>query len=322
MKKGLHRITALAAAAVTLLSAAGMPASAYEVTHGNFQNLTQNYHGAGAGYCWGTKEQQDALPQFTPTFLSRAQAVIARFQPGQFYATHMFCTLDEAIISRDILRDPVKAENARRQIDKLSVERKGGTPFGLKLEYEGHGRNNGLSSFGLRLMTSYDLNFYLYDRMYVEMDYHEYDFMGEDVVDLDDPTGAYSGRIYFDDLYIAGMRVSCSDPFTKFGEPVITWEYGEPTVYVPFSGMIPTPDHPVFEGVYDKIMTREEFDLYFGFLRPNGERFNGDVGGSARILTDLTVSYNYGSYVPSKKMTYTTNDHVRTLIAPQLTSCY
>ena len=320
MKRSFRIFTATTAAIITMLSSVSVTASAYDVTHRNYTKLTNNYNGAGKGYCWGTDEQQNALPRFTKNFLNSATAVIAGFNKGQFYVTHMLCTLDENIISRDSLKDPEKALYARKQIDKLYVKRQDGEPYGLKLEYEPHGKNNGLSSFGLRLMDSYNLDYYLYDRMYVETDY-DHAFRDENTLYLDDVTGEYSGRLYFDDLYIAGMRVSCSDPFTKFGDPVITWERGEPRVYVPFSGRIPTPDNPIFEGVYDKFMTREEFDLYFNFLRPRHEPYYGYVGGSAEILTDLTVTYNYGSYVESKKKSYTTNDLVKTLIAPEIVSC-
>lgn len=316
------RLTAAAvcAAAATMLSAVGLTASAYDITSSNYQKLTYNYHGAGPGYCWGTAEQQNALPKLTTQFLSPRVYTTLQYERGQFCCTWMLCTLDERIISRDRLKDPTQARIARQQLDKIYLQRRDRTPLGLKLEYEGHGKNNGLSSFGLRVMDDYNLDYYLYDRMYVEHDYEQL-YSYSDVYYLDDITGEYSGRICFDDLYIPGMRVTCSDPFTKFGEPVITWEHGALKVYVPFSGKAPSPDFPVFEGVYDKFMSKEGFDLYFGFLRPRGytDAYTGYVPGyHTEILTDLTVTYNYGNTI---KRSYKKNDLALTLETPMVVSC-
>lgn len=318
MKHIFRRFTATAAAAVTMLSAAAIPASSYDITSSNYQKLTYSYNGAGPGYCWGTAEQQNALPKLTTQFLSPRVYTTLQYERGQFNCTWMLCTLDERIISRDRLQDPALARIARQQLDKIYLQRRDRTPLGLKLEYEGHGRNNGLSSFGLRIMDDYNLDFYLYDRMYVEHDY-EPSYL-ENTFYLNETSGEYSGRIYFDDLYIPGMRVTCSDPFTKFGDPVITWNHGL-EVYVPFSGQAPSPDFPVFEGVYDKFMTKKNFDLYFQFLRPRGytDYYTGYVPGYyTDILTDLTVTYNYGN---TTKRSYTTNDLAFTLEAPMVVSC-
>lgn len=319
MKHFFRRFTATAAAAVTLLSASGITASAYDITSSNYQKLTYNYHGAGPGYCWGTTEQQNALPKLTTQFLSPRVYTTLQFERGQFSCTWMLCTLDERIISRDRLKDPALARIARQQLDKIYLQRRDGTPLGLKLEYEGHGKNNGLSSFGLRVMDDYNLDFYLFDKMYVK---HDYEYLSySDAYYLNDITGEYSGRICFDDLYIPGMRVTCSDPFTKFGEPVITWEHGDINVYVPFSGKVPSPDFPVFEGVYDKFMSREDFDLYFDSPRDYGfpNAYTGYVPGyHTEILTDLTVTYNYGNTI---KKSYTTNDLALTLETPEVVSC-
>ena len=69
-KKLRLTVAAVYAAAATILSTVGVTASAYDITSSNYQKLTYNYHGAGPGYCWGTTEQQNALPKLTTQFLS------------------------------------------------------------------------------------------------------------------------------------------------------------------------------------------------------------------------------------------------------------
>lgn len=306
MKHTFRRLTAVTAAAITLLTAASIPASAYDVTHANYTRLTYTYKGAGAGYCWGTAEQQEALPKFTQSFLAPAIAVRPAFVPGHFADTHMFCTLDNKIITKELLKDPEKARYARQQIDKLSPRSQSGRTYGLKLETEWVPKNSPLSSFGLRLMSSYNLNYDLYSHMYFD----------EDSFTLDLHTSEYSGRIYFDDLYIAGMRLSSSDIFTTFSEPVITWDRYEPMVYVDFHGTLPNSQFPVYEGGYEKIMTRKEFEHYFNELRPNGVYDPRYELFDVNLLTDLTVTYNCGN-----EGVYRTNDFSMRVEVPYLLCC-
>lgn len=304
MKHIFRKGIAVTAAAITVLSAGSMHASAYDVTHKNFTKLTYVYRGAGAGYCWGTAEKQDALPKFTPAFLNPAISLCASFVPGQFGDTRMFCVLDRSILTSDMLRNnPTLAENARKQIDKISVKCQNGSYYGLKLEHE---YTKDLCEFGLRLMSPYNLNDKFSDKMFFDTEELYYD----------SPNDIYYGRIYFEDLYVAGMRLSSSDQFTVFSEPVIEWQDGDPFVYVDFSGRMPNPNHPVFEGVYDKLMTRKEFDQYFDEDRPDGYWNPKYEFSRIPILTDLTVTYNCG-----KSGIYQTNEFATYANVPYLVCC-
>ncbi len=277
MKHTFRKLTALASAAITLLSVVSIPASAYEVTSSNYKQLKNYYHGAGASYCWSTAEQQQGMPVFTSSFLNPRSKVTVKCDFGP---TQMLGTLDTSIISRSRLQNTQTALRARQAIDKISVRGVYDRLYGLKLEFQ---EQRNLNEFGLRVMHSSDLNFYLSQYMYLD----------EDSFDYNTRTATYTGRLYFDDLYIAGMRVSCNDGYTTFSEPVLTWEDGWPTVYVDFSGRLPDPNCPVFEGVYDRIMTQNQFDFYFGFYRPNGGRLQAYENSYYNLLTGLTVTYNY-----------------------------
>ena len=276
MKHTFRRLTAVAAAAITLLSVVSIPASAYEVNGSNYTNLTYTYNGAGAGYCWRTAAQQNGMPMFTSAFLNNRNAVTVK-SAGQ--STMILGTLNPDVISKSKLQNPAQALQARRQIDKITAKDKYNRYCGLQLEYWPN--NQGLNNFAFRLMDDYYLRGYIANN--IELDEFTVDYS----------TGEYSGRLFFYDLYIAGMRVSSNDTFTEFSEPTLVWEDGWPAVYVDFHGQVPNTSNPIYDGVYDRYYTnREEFEedrwnfFFFGFLTPKLNKY------SLPILTNLTVTYN------------------------------
>ncbi len=311
MKHTFRRLTALASAAVTLLSVAAIPASAYNVTSSNYTNLTYNYSLTYGGYCWSTAAQQNSMPLIKASFLNSRNKVTvkgagdeARPDIGGTYSlnTRMCALLDTDVISRTRLQNTQQALNARKKIDKISAKaKKDGTKFGLKLEFQEDSGSN-LKEFGLRYLNDYYLRNEFSSNMYLD------DFT------VNYTTGEYSGRLYFDDLYVAGMRVSSTDRITEFSVPVLTWdeEYDWPLVYVDFSGCALNPNRPVFEGMFDKIMTREEFDEYCELEAVGFHEFKRFE--DYPILSGLTVNYN-GCTTP-----YTTNAF-RNIIYPETTGC-
>ena len=302
MKHTFRRLTALTAAAVTLMSVAAIPASAYNVTNSNYTNLTYNYSLTYGGYCWSTAAQQNSMPLIKASFLNSRNKVTVQGAGSYSLSTKMCALLDTDIISRSRLQNTQQALKARKQIDKISAKAKeNGTKFGLKLEFqEDYGSD--LKEFGLRYLDDYYLRSYIADYMYLD------DFT------VDDTTGEYSGRLYFDDLYIAGMRVSSTDRITEFSVPVLTWddEYDWPMVYVDFSGCALNPNRPAFEGMFDKIMTREEFDEYCELEAIGFHMFKQFE--DYPILSGLTVNYN-GCTTP-----YTTNAFQH-IVYHQTTGC-
>ncbi|MBP0967858.1 MAG: hypothetical protein J5722_09495 [Oscillospiraceae bacterium] len=293
MKHIFRRLTALSAAAITLLSVVSIPASAYTVTNSNYTNLTYTYTGAGAYYCWSTAAQQNGMPEFTSAFLNNRNAVTVKIA-GQ--STMMLGTLNPNVISKSKLQNPAQALQARRQIDKITAKDKYNRYCGLKLYYWPN--KLGINEFAFRLLNDYSLRGEIAQNM--KLDEFTVDYL----------TGEYSGRLFFDEFYLAGMRISSNDTFTTFEEPVLTWDedFECPMVYVDFHGQVPNTSNPIYEGVYDRYYSnREQFEedrwnfLHYGFLSPTLYKYD------LPILTNLTVTYN-GCTTP-----YTTNAYSRVI---------
>lgn len=292
MKHISQKLTALAAAVITAVSVSGQTASAYGVPGVQANgDLDLSLHQSTTAYGWLTQYEknifnhgwstanlQDVYPSFCTRELdgiSRYTATIAKntkFGWGQ--GQQIFCTLASEIASINDL------DRTKRYTDKFFISKRqdDGTaePMSCVLEYD---KNAKASQFAIRLLNYYDTKCLLNKYLYLE------DFS------FDAVTGKYSGKLVFDDGYLAGMKVSSTDIWTTFGEPKIKKEDTSILTEIPFSGRVPVPDVPVYEGVYNKIMSRAEFEEAI-WCQVYAEDTRMLRAYDGHILSNLTVTYN------------------------------
>ena len=267
----IRRIAAISAAAITAMSAAGMTASAYTVNTnsgsiGYYQNL-KNYNTTGViGYYWETVEDQANMPEFRSSFNPAGRTL--KYKNAADY--QVMGSIHPSVGTIDSLTA------VRQYIDKINMTDFNNKPYALNLIYH-HSRT--ANTLGLR---AYDPG---YSTIRYTLDGYVSSFT------LDPATGQYSGTIRWDDCYLAGMKLSCSDGRTTFSAPNLikrgsgSHPLGYTTEFT-FSGTIPF---------------RTDGAVYFASAQ------------TCTILNDLKVTYNgcgQNAYVTNRlKKTYTKNNN-------------
>ena len=248
MKK-LTKVIAAVSAAAMLAVPANMSAFAYNVDTGkSFSNPLINYDfSAGRGQRWEYYSVQKDIPALTST-------ILAAKGKYTYYATtdtrcNEYGNCDIFAMLPLEVATTATINNARPYIDNLSVKSKTGDYYALSLEYSNVSKtdthlkrpsipvNSDACDYALRMLEGPYLqnilnNFYIDHPNDINYSYIK-------------SHNGYTGNIYLDDHYIAGMRLSSSDPYTTFDEPVLEQKSGEGVfrtkITFHISNPVPTP---------------------------------------------------------------------------------
>ena len=228
MKKVMKTIAAISAMAV-LAVPANLTASAYPASPANSSNPLINYDtSAGRGQRWEYDNNQDGLPILTDRLLnSRGKytyyATVDK-NKKEYGACDMFALLYDNIASTQNI------QNAKHYVDNLSVRsaktEKDKRYYALVLEYKDNsGRDsltgteyeedidNSLCDYGLRMLEG----------PYLQDIFNKFTF--SDTTNLNynyiKQNGFFRGYMYLEDYYVAGLKLTSTDPYTTFYEPVL-----------------------------------------------------------------------------------------------------
>jgi len=224
MKKLAKAIAAISAATILAIPA-NMTASAYLVDTGkSFSNPLINYDfSAGRGQQWQYESIQKDIPVLTKTILEAkgkyTYYATTDTRCNEYGNCDMFALLPLEVATTS------KINNARPYVDNLSVKTKAGNYYALVMEYsdvsktDSHRRrpsikvNEKACDYGLRMLEGPYLQNIL-NKFYID---HPENITYSNIK----YNGGYTGNIYLDDYYVAGMRLSSSDIYTTFDEPVL-----------------------------------------------------------------------------------------------------
>ena len=229
MKKLIKTIAALSAMAV-LAVPANMTASAYNVdsstaTHGNA--MINKSTDPGRGQRWEYESYQRDLPCYGKNYLSRkgnytylAPVAPASLNWAEYGNCDMFGILDRTVAkTTDIAK-------ARTYVDNIHVKRKNGHQYAVVMEYHDNSRidsltgtddddliNTNLVDYGLRMLEG----------PYLQEIFNK--FTVSNTSDLNynyiKQNGYFTGYMYLKNYYVAGMRLTSTDPYTTFDTPVL-----------------------------------------------------------------------------------------------------
>lgn len=229
MKKLFKTIAAISATAMLALPA-NLTANAYIVNSRNFTDgkaMVNKSTDGGRGQRWEYFDYQQDLPRFDQSFLNWKgdYTYLAPVAPKELNSTEygncdMLATLDRNVAkSSDIAK-------ARAYVDNIHVKRSNGHQYAVVMEYSNNSHEDSfigtsresridymVVDYGLRMLEGP----YLQDiisKMYSESsDTLSYNYMRSN--------SGYTCYLYLDNYYIAGMRLTSSDPYTKFYTPVL-----------------------------------------------------------------------------------------------------
>ena len=225
MKKVLRTMAAISAAAM-LAVPANMTVNAYPATPSNSSNPLVNYDtSAGRGQRWEYATNQDGLPILTDRLLNSRGKYTYYATVDKNKKEYGNCDMF-ALLYRNIADTPT-INNARRYVDNLSVKSQSRNRYyALVLEYKD---NTGIDSLtGTEYEEDIDYNLVDYGLRMLEGPYLNdilNKFTVSDTTNLNynyiKQHGYFEGYVYLKNYYVAGMRLSCSDPYTSFDEPVL-----------------------------------------------------------------------------------------------------
>ena len=303
MKK-LTKVIAAVSAAAMLAVPANMSAFAYRVDTGkSFSNPLINYDtSAGRGQQWQYYSVQKDIPALTRTILE------AKGKYTYYSTTDTRCNEYGncdifALLPLDVATTAT-INNARSYIDNLSVKSKTGGYYALSLEYEDVSNTydhsirpsirvkNDACDYALRMLEGPYLQDIL-NHFYIDSPNDiNYGYIKSH--------NGYTGNIYLDDHYIAGMRLSSSDIYTTFDEPVLEEKpdgYGFRTkITFHISNPVPTPT--VYLGMSGSNSGSRTFEFLKDLkLTCNGDQSSGvssyiKVGG----ISKKTITVPYSDY--------------------------
>lgn len=304
MKK-LTKVIAAVSAAAMLAVPANMSAFAYNVDTGkSFSNPLINYDfSAGRGQRWEYYSVQKDIPALTST-------ILAAKGKYTYYATtdtrcNEYGNCDIFAMLPLEVATTATINNARPYIDNLSVKSKTGDYYALSLEYSNVSKtdthlkrpsipvNSDACDYALRMLEGPYLqnilnNFYIDHPNDINYSYIK-------------SHNGYTGNIYLDDHYIAGMRLSSSDPYTTFDEPVLEQKSGEGVfrTKITFHISNPVPTPTVYLGMSGSNSGSRTFEFLKDLkLTCNGDQSSGvssyiKVGG----ISKKTISVPYSDYI-------------------------
>jgi len=224
MKKFIKTVAALSATAILAIPA-NMTAFAYRVDTGkSFSNPLINYDfSAGRGQQWAYQTGQDNLPALTKTILEAkgkyTYYATTDTRCNEYGNCDMFALLPLDVATTATIN------NARPYVDNLSVKTKSGKYYALVMEYadvsrtDSHAKrpsikvNDKCCDYGLRMLEGPYLQNILNNLYFDNPDDINYNYIKQH--------NGYTGNIYLDDYYVAGMRITSTDHYTTFDEPVL-----------------------------------------------------------------------------------------------------
>ena len=229
MKKLIKTIAAVSATAV-LAFPANLTANAYIVNSRNFTDgkaMVNKSTDGGRGQRWEYFEYQQDLPRFDQSFLNWKgdYTYLAPVAPKELNSTEygncdMLATLDRNVAkSSDIAK-------ARAYVDNIHVKRSNGHQYAVVMEYKNNSHEDSfigtskesridymVVDYGLRMLEGPYLSSILNQFYTSDLSELNYNYLKN--------KGYYTGYLYLDNYYIAGMRLSSSDPYTTFDTPVL-----------------------------------------------------------------------------------------------------
>lgn len=303
MKKLAKAIAAISAAAILAIPA-NMTASAYLVDTGkSFSNPLINYDfSAGRGQQWEYESIQKDLPILTKQILEAkgkyTYYATTDTRCNEYGNCDMF-----ALLPLDVATT-AKINNARPYVDNLSVKTKAGNYYALVMEYsdasktDSHRRrpsikvNEKACDYGLRMLEGIYLQNIL-NNFYID---HP-----EDITYYRVTNGGYTGNIYLDNYYVAGMRLSSSDIYTTFDEPVLEENPNGKgfRTKITFHISDPTSDPVVYMGRSGSASGSSTFE----FLKDVKLTCNGDKSSAVKDyikvggISKQTISVPYSDYL-------------------------
>lgn len=304
MKK-LTKVIAAVSAAAMLAIPANMSAFAYLVEPSGFSNpLVNRDTSAGRGQQWQYYSIQTEMPVLKDTLLS---------EKGNFT---YFATVDRegkeygncdtfALLPLDVATSE-NINNARSYMDNITVKSKAkGNYYAAVLEYSNVSKVNthrkrpsitpnlDACDYGIRMLAGPNLqnilnNFYIDSPNDINYGYIK-------------SHNGYTGNIYLDDYYVAGMRLSSSDPYTTFETPVLEEKSsgGSFRTKITFHISNPVPTPTVYLGMSGSNSGSRTFEFLKDLkLTCNGDQSSGvksyiKVGG----ISKKTISVPYSDYI-------------------------
>ena len=276
MKKLAKAIAAISAAAILTIPA-NMTASAYLVDTGkSFSNPLINYDfSAGRGQRWEYESIQKDIPVLSKVILEAKGKYTYYATTDTRCKEYGNCDMF-ALLPLDVATS-AKINNARPYVDNLSVKTKAGNYYALVMEYsdvsktDSHRRrpsikvNEKACDYGLRMLEGPYLQNIL-NNLYIDRP--------EDITYYRVTNGGYTGNIYLDNYYVAGMRLSSSDRYTTFDEPVLeaTPNGKGFRTKITFHISDPTPDPTIYMGTSGSTSGSRTFE----FLKDLKLTCNGD----------------------------------------------
>lgn len=301
MKKLIKTVAALSATAILAIPA-NMTAFAYRVDTGkSFSNPLINYDfSAGRGQQWTYQSGQDNLPALTKNILEAkgkyTYYATTDTRCNEYGNCDMF-----ALLPLDVATTS-KINNARPYVDNLSVKSKAGNYYALVMEYEDVSRtdshakrpsikvNDKCCDYGLRMLAGPYLQNILNKFYFDNPDDINYNYIKQH--------NGYTGNIYLDDYYVAGMRITSTDRYTTFDEPVLEQKPSGKgfRTKITFHISNPVPEKTTYLGVSGSTSGNYTYEVLANMkLSCNGDTSSGvkdyiAIGGISKKTLTVPVS--------------------------------
>ena len=224
MKKLTKAIAAISAAAVLAIPA-NMSAFAYNVSTSNFTNPMVNKSKGGArGYSWDTYYQAD-LPVLWKKLLNAngkyTYYATTDTNGNEYGSTHMF-----AILHRGVA-DSANIQNAKKYIDNITIKSKKGFYYAPCVEY--HNYSTADEPYDpddpddQPMFEYYDYGIRMMDGPYLQDIINKFTISSLSDLNYEyiKAHGEFTGALYLKNYYLAGLKLTSSDPYTRFDEPVL-----------------------------------------------------------------------------------------------------
>lgn len=226
MKKLAKVIAAISAAAI-LTTPVNMTAYAYTISSRNFKDgkpMVNKSTEVGRGQRWDYFSYQNDLPKLEQGFLdwkgNYTFLATVDTNGNEYGNCDMFAMLD-----RNVALTPNIAK-ARDYVDNITVKSQKNLYYAVVMEYDNNSSEDSYRGTNKEYRIKYELGDYalrmlegpylqnILNKMYCETsDELNYSYMKKN--------NGYDCTYYLDNYYIAGMRLTSSDPYTRFEEPVL-----------------------------------------------------------------------------------------------------
>lgn len=320
MKK-LTKVIAAVSAAAMLAVPANMSAFAYYAPFYSQSNQLENRDTSpGRGERWEDADIQQDMPVLLDWAMSTGETYTyyptVDKQGRAFGNCNMFALLPLSIATSATIN------NARQYVDSLNVRKSDGSYYALSLEYsdvsrtDSHRRrpsiqvNPNACDYGLRMLEGPYLQDVL-NHFYIDTPENiNYDYIRSH--------GGYTGNIYLDNHYIAGMRLSSSDPYTTFETPALEENPKNNgkgfRTRITFHISDPTPAQVWNLGVPSYVPGSTNFDV----LKDLKITCNGDTSYYVKNYIGVGGISKKTITVPNKAFTYNTPNYTGIVLSPDV----